>query len=134
MRNNQHEKKIIATDKAPKALGPYSAGVSTGTMVFTAGQIGIDPETGKMVEGGVPAQTKQIFENLMAILEEAGTSLDMIVKTTVFLQDISDFSQMNEVYASFFTGNYPARSAFQVGALPGGALVEIEAIALLPNS
>jgi len=133
MSNNQHEKKIIATDQAPKALGPYSAGVSTGTMVFTAGQIGIDPETGKMVEGGVPAQTKQIFENLKAILEEAGTSLDMIVKTTVFLQDIGDFSQMNEVYASFFTGNYPARSAFQVGALPGGAMVEIEAIALLPN-
>ena len=133
MSDNQHEKKIIATDKAPKALGPYSAGVSTGTMVFTAGQIGIDPETGKMVEGGVQAQTKQIFKNLQAILEEAGTSLDMIVKTTVFLQDMGDFAQMNEVYASFFTSNYPARSAFQVGALPGGAMVEIEAIALLPS-
>jgi len=127
-----HEKSIITTDKAPKALGPYSAGVSTGCMVFTAGQVGIDPAIGKIVDGGIQAQTRQVFKNLQAILEAAGSSLDQIVKTTVFLQDMGEFALMNEVYASFFTEKFPARSTFQVVALPAGAAVEIEAVALLP--
>ena len=127
-----HEKNIVTTEKAPKALGPYSAGVSTGCMVFTAGQVGIDPSTGKMVEGGIQAQTRQAFKNLQAILEAVDSSLDRVVKTTVFLQDMGEFSLMNEVYATFFTGDFPARSTVQVAALPAGASVEIEAIALLP--
>jgi len=127
-----HEKSIVTTDKAPKALGPYSAAVSTGCMVYTAGQIGIDPSTGKLVEGGIQAQTRQVFTNLKGVLEAAGSGLDQVVKTTVFLQDMGDFSLMNEVYATFFSGNFPARSAFQVCALPAGAAVEIEAVALLP--
>lgn len=127
-----HEKSIVTTDKAPKALGPYSAGVSTGCMVFTAGQVGIDPAIGKIVDGGIQAQTRQVFKNLQAILEAAGSSLDQIVKTTVFLQDMGEFALMNEVYASFFTEKFPARSTFQVVALPAGAAVEIEAVALLP--
>lgn len=127
-----HEKKTISTEKAPKALGPYSVGVSTGMLVFTAGQVGIDPATGKIVEGGIQAQTKQALTNVRAVLETAGSSLDQVVKTTVFLQDMGEFALMNEVYATFFTGDYPARSAVQVAALPAGAAVEIEAIALLP--
>lgn len=128
----QHEKNIVTTENAPKALGPYSAGVTTGCMVFTAGQVGIDPATGKMVEGGIQAQTRQVFKNLAAILEAAGSGLDQVVKTTVFLQDMGEFALMNEVYASFFTEKFPARSTFQVVALPAGAAVEIEAIALQP--
>jgi len=127
-----HEKKIVTTDQAPKALGPYSAGVSTGCMVFTAGQVGIDPATGKMVEGGIQAQTRQVFKNLQAILETAGSGLDQVVKTTVFMQDMGEFGLMNEVYATFFSEKFPARSTFQVVALPAGAAVEIEAVALLP--
>ncbi len=127
-----HEKSILTTEKAPKALGPYSAGVSTGCMIFTAGQVGINPITGKLVEDGIQAQTRQALTNLKAILEEAGSGLDQIVKTTVFLQDMGEFSQMNEVYATFFTDKYPARSTVQVCALPAGAAVEIEAVALLP--
>jgi 2-iminobutanoate/2-iminopropanoate deaminase len=127
-----HKKEIITTDQAPKALGPYSAGVSTGCMVFTAGQVGIDPATGKMVEGGIQAQTRQVFKNLQAILETAGSGLDQVVKTTVFMQDMGEFGLMNEVYATFFSEKFPARSTFQVVALPAGAAVEIEAVALLP--
>lgn len=127
-----HEKSIITTDKAPKALGPYNAAVSTGCMIYTAGQVGIDPSTGKMVEGGIQAQTRQVFMNLKAILEEAGSGLDQIVKTTVFLQDMGEFSLMNEIYGSFFSEKYPARSTVQVCALPAGAAVEIEAVALQP--
>lgn len=126
------EKKIVTTDNAPKALGPYSAGVTTCCMVFTAGQVGIDPTTGKIVEGGIQAQTKQALTNVHSVLEAAGTSMENVVKTTVFLQDMGEFALMNEVYATFFTGNYPARSAVQVAALPAGAAVEIEAIALKP--
>jgi 2-iminobutanoate/2-iminopropanoate deaminase len=129
-----HKKQIITTDKAPKAIGPYSAGVSTGHLVFSAGQLGIDPATSKMVDGGVQEQTRQALNNLKAVLEAAGSSLDLVIKTTVFLKDIGEFAQMNEVYGTFFTSNFPARSAFQVGALPLGAAVEIEAIALLPES
>jgi 2-iminobutanoate/2-iminopropanoate deaminase len=127
-----HEKSIVTTEKAPKALGPYSAGVTTGCMLFTAGQVGIDPATGKIVEGGIQAQTRQALTNLGAILDAAGSSLSRVVKTTVFLQDMGEFALMNEVYATFFSGEFPARSAVQVAALPAGAAVEIEAIALLP--
>jgi len=127
-----NKKKTISTDKAPKALGPYSVAVTTGTMVFTAGQVGIDPATGKIVEGGIQAQTKQALTNVRTVLEAAGSSMDQVVKTTVFLFDMVEFSLMNEVYATFFTSDFPARSAVQVAALPAGAAVEIEAIALLP--
>jgi len=132
MNNCHHEKKIVVTDKAPRAIGPYSAGVSTGHLVFTAGQLGMDPETGELVEGGIQAQTRQALNNLKAVLEAAGSNLELVVKTTVFLNDINAFGQMNEVYGTFFTENFPARSAFQVAALPKGADVEIEAVALLP--
>jgi 2-iminobutanoate/2-iminopropanoate deaminase len=126
-----HKKTIVVTDQAPKAIGPYSAGVSTGHLVFTAGQLGIDPQMGKLVEGGIQAQTRQALNNLKAVLEAAGSSLENVVKTTVFLKDIGEFAKMNEVYGTFFTANFPARSAFQVGALPLGAAVEIEAVALI---
>ena len=130
MSSSQHQKTIIVSDKAPKAIGPYSAGVSTGHLVFTAGQLGIDPKTGEMVAGGVRGETRQALTNLKAVLEAAGSRLGLVLKTTVFLRDINDFGLMNEVYGEFFTEDFPARSAFQVGALPKGAAVEIEAVAL----
>lgn len=123
------EKEIITTDKAPKALGPYSAGIRLGNLVFTAGQVGIVPEIGDIVDGGIEAETRQVLNNLQAVLEAAGSSLERVVKTTVFLRDMNDFSKMNAVYAEFFTDKPPARSTVQVGALPKGATVEIEAIA-----
>ena len=128
-----HKKQIITAEKAPKAIGPYSAGVSTGHLVFTAGQLGIDPSTSKLVEGGIQSQTRQALTNLKAVLEAAGSSLEQVIKTTVFLKDISEFGQMNEVYGTFFTENFPARSAIQVAALPLGASVEIEAVALIDD-
>jgi 2-iminobutanoate/2-iminopropanoate deaminase len=123
------EKEMIATNDAPKALGPYSAGIRAGNMVFTAGQVGIDPATGKMVDGGIEAQTRQVLHNVQAVLRAAGSELDRVVKTTVFIQDMNDFSKMNAVYAEFFKDKPPARSTVQVAALPLGAAVEIEAIA-----
>ena len=116
---------------APKAVGPYSLAVKAGNLIITAGQLGLDAETGKLVEGGVQAQTEKAIMNLNAILTAAGASLSNVIKTTVFLQSMGDFSAMNEVYASFFTENPPARSAIEVAALPKGGLVEIEAIAVL---
>lgn len=127
-----HQKQVVIAENAPKAIGPYSAGVSTGHLVFTAGQLGINPTTGEFVEGGIQAQTRQALTNLKAVLEAAGSSLDLVVKTTVFLQDMAEFSQMNAVYAEFFTADFPARSAIQVAALPKGGVVEIEAVAMLP--
>lgn len=127
-----HEKNIVTTDQAPKAIGSYSAGVTTGHLVFTAGQLGMDPASGELVEGGIQAQTRQALNNLKAVLEAAGSGLERVIKTTVFLNDIGEFGLMNEVYGTFFTKNFPARSAFQVAALPKGAAVEIEAVALLP--
>ena len=132
MKNFKHKKKIVVTNKAPKAIGPYSAGVTTGHLVFTAGQLGMNPETGQLVEGGIKTQTQQALKNLKAVLEAAGSNLGLVVKTTVFLKNINEFGLMNEVYGTFFTENFPARSAFQVAALPKGAHVEIEAVALLP--
>jgi 2-iminobutanoate/2-iminopropanoate deaminase len=125
-----HIKEIIKTDRAPKAIGPYSVGVKAGCFIFTAGQAGIIPETGNIIDGGIENETRQTLLNIQHILEEAGSSLDLVVKTTVFLQDMAVFSRMNAVYAEFFKAEPPARSTVQVAALPKGAAVEIEAIAL----
>lgn len=125
------KKEAVTSEKAPKAIGPYSLGIKAGQFVFSSGQLGFDPATGNLVEGGVEAETRQALTNLSNILESAGSSLDYVVKTTVFLRDIADFSRMNSVYAEFFKETPPARSAFQVAALPRGAAVEIEAIAML---
>ncbi len=124
-------KKIIATTKAPGAIGPYSQGVSANQMVFTSGQLPINPADGKLVTDDVKEATKQCLENVKAILEEAGTTLENVVKVTVFLKDLNDFAAMNDVYKTYFTENCPARSAFQVAKLPLDALVEIEAVAVL---
>ena len=124
-------RKIIATDKAPAAIGPYAQANQAGDFIFTSGQIPLDPATGKLAEGGIEEQTRQAFANLAAILEEAGSGLDKVIKTTCFLTDMGDFARMNKVYAEYFPeGVYPSRSAFQVGALPMGAMFEIEAIAM----
>ncbi|NLG97954.1 MAG: RidA family protein [Chloroflexi bacterium] len=130
--NTQSRKEVVVSEKGPKAIGAYSAGIKAGGFVFCSGQLGIDPATGNLVEGGIEAETRQAINNLSALLEAAGSSLENVVKTTVFLRDINDFAKMNEVYGSFFQSAPPARSAFQVGALPRGAAVEIEAIALVP--
>lgn len=121
----------IHTEKAPKAIGPYSRAIKVGNLVFASGQVPIVPATGEFVEGGIQEQTRQALTNAQAILEEAGTSLNNVVKTTVFLSDMANFAAMNEVYAEFFTQPYPARSAVAVKALPKGALVEVECIAEL---
>jgi 2-iminobutanoate/2-iminopropanoate deaminase len=123
------QKDVITTENAPKAIGPYSVGTRYGELIFTAGQLGIDPGTGELVQGGIEAETRQALYNLEAVLEEAGSSLDMVLKTTVFLRDMNEFSKMNAVYSAFFSQKYPARSAVQVAALPKGGAVEIEAIA-----
>ncbi len=125
------KKTIVHTDKAPAAVGPYSQAVKIGELVYTAGQIALDPATGQMVEGDVQAQTEQALQNLRAVLKAAGSSLKNVVKTTVFLQDMGDFKAMNEVYGRYFDKKPPARSAVQVAALPLGAQVEIEAVALV---
>jgi 2-iminobutanoate/2-iminopropanoate deaminase len=121
-------KKTIKTDRAPAAIGPYSQGVVSGNLLFTSGQLPIDPATGKIPEGTIEEMAHLVFKNLEAIAAEAGTSLDNAVKTTVFLADIANFQAVNQVYAQYFKEPYPARSAFQVAALPLGADVEVEAI------
>jgi 2-iminobutanoate/2-iminopropanoate deaminase len=123
-------KKIIHTDKAPGAIGPYSQAVRTETMVYTAGQIALDPATMEVVNGGIEAETRQVLTNLKHVLEAANSGLNYVVKTTVFLRDMADFPKMNAVYAEFFTENPPARSTVAVATLPKGVAVEIEAIAL----
>lgn len=123
-------KNVIKTPNAPAAIGPYSVGISTGALLFTAGQIGLDPKTGQMVEGGVEVEARQALTNLKAILEAAGSGLEKVVKTTVFLKDMADFARVNAIYAEFFVENPPARSVVAVAALPKNALVEIEAIAM----
>ncbi len=122
---------VIHTDKAPKAIGPYSQALQANGLIFTAGQVALHPETGQLVEGGIEAQTRQVLNNLTAVLQAAGASLANVVKTTVFMQDLGQFSAMNAVYAEFFTGNFPARSTVQVAGLPKGALVEIECVAVV---
>lgn len=121
----------IHTEKAPKAIGPYSQAIKVGNLVFASGQVPIVPATGEFVDGGIKEQTRQSLTNAKAILEEAGTSLSKVVKTTVYLSDMANFAAMNEVYAEFFTQPYPARSAVAVKTLPKNALVEVECIAEL---
>jgi 2-iminobutanoate/2-iminopropanoate deaminase len=125
-------KKVIQTENAPRAVGPYSQGIfiESGKLVFTAGQIPLDPKTGLMVEGGIEAQTELVIQNLKAVLEAGGSSLDRVVKTTVFLKHIDDFQSMNRVYEKYFSENPPARSAVEVSALPKGALIEMECMAV----
>ena len=121
--------KVISTKKAPAAIGPYSQAIQVGNLVYTSGQIPIDPATGIFVEGGIKEQTRQSLTNVKAILEEAGLSVRNVVKTTVFMADMNDFADMNTVYAEFFSEPYPARSAVAVKTLPKGALIEIEVVA-----
>lgn len=122
-------KKVIRTTKAPSAIGPYSQAIQVGNIIYTSGQIPIDPATGSLVEGGIKEQTRQSLLNVKAILEEAGLTMGNVVKTTVFMADMNDFADMNAVYAEFFAEPYPARSAVAVKTLPKGALVEIEVVA-----
>ncbi len=126
------ERRIISTDAAPGAIGPYSQGVAAGGFVFTAGQIGLDPATGEFVAGGVVDQARQALANAKAILEAAGAGLMDVVKVTVFLADMGDFAVVNEVYSEYFAVSQPARSAVQAARLPKDALVEVEMIARLP--
>ena len=122
-------KKVISTSKAPSAIGPYSQAIQLGNLVYTSGQIPIDPATGVFAEGGIKEQTRQSLLNVKAVLEEAGLTMGDVLKTTVFLADMNDFADMNAVYAEFFSEPYPARSAVAVKTLPKGALVEIEVVA-----
>lgn len=124
-------KKIVSTEKAPKAIGPYSQAIRTENLIFTAGQIGLDPATMEIVQGGIEAETKQVLTNLKHVLESADSGLNFVVKTLVFLQDMNDFVKMNAIYSEFFPENPPARSTVQVAGLPKGARVEIECVALL---
>jgi 2-iminobutanoate/2-iminopropanoate deaminase len=123
-------RETIATDKAPRAIGPYEQAIKVGEFVYTAGQIPIDPKTGNLVEGAIGAQTRQVLENLKYVLEAAGSSLDRVVKATVFLKNMGDFAAMNEVYAEYLGEAKPARSTIAVAELPRGALVEIDFVAL----
>lgn len=128
---NEHATpKAIQTSNAPQAVGPYSQGIVSENLIFVSGQLPFDPKTGDFVSGGIREMTARIIENIKAILEEAGSSLDHVVKTTVFLTDMGDFVDMNEVYADYFSSHYPARSTIQVAALPKNARIEMEAIAI----
>ena len=122
-------REVISTEKAPSAIGPYSQAVKYGDLVFTSGQIPIDPSTGELIQGGAKEQTEQVIKNLEAVLTEAGSSLAKIIKTTVFIKNMDDFSVINEVYSGFFSGSFPARSTVEVARLPKDVQVEIEAIA-----
>lgn len=121
--------KAVHTEKAPAAIGPYSQAIQAGNFIYASGQLPIDPATGQFPEGGIQEQTRQSLLNAQAILEEAGSSLNQVVKTTVFLSDIANFAAMNEIYSQFFSAPFPARSAVAVKDLPKGALVEIEVVA-----
>jgi 2-iminobutanoate/2-iminopropanoate deaminase len=127
-------KEIVSSEKAPKAIGPYSQAIKVNHLVYTSGQLGLDPASGNLVDGGVEAETRQALVNLSAVLEAAGANLDQVIKTTVFLRDINDFTRMNGIYAEFFKSHPPARSAVQVAALPKGGAVEIEAVALIHSA
>lgn len=127
------EKKIIFSEGAPLPIGPYSQAVACGGFLFTAGQVGIDPKTGKLAGDNVKAQALQALNNLSAILSEAGASFENVVKTTIFLKDMGDFAAINEIYGEYFRQSHPARSTIQAAALPLGALVEIELIAMAPG-
>ncbi|MGZ5436145.1 MAG: RidA family protein [Pyrinomonadaceae bacterium] len=129
--SEQTVKEILATERAPRAIGPYSQAVRSGNFLFASGQIPIDPATGEFVAGGITEQTEQVMRNVSAILEAAGAGLQQVVKTTVFLADMDDFTAMNEVYGRFFGEDPPARATVQAARLPRDARVEIEAIAIL---
>jgi 2-iminobutanoate/2-iminopropanoate deaminase len=124
------EKKVVATKDAPQPIGPYSQGIKAGGFIFASGQIALDPATGKLIEGDIKAQTERVLKNLSAVLAAAGSSMDRVVRTTVFLKNISDFPAMNEVYGQFFKNEPPSRSTVQVAALPKDALIEIDVVAL----
>lgn len=123
-------KRVIHTDKAPKAIGPYSQAIHIGQLIYTAGQVGLDPVTMELVPGGIEEQTRQVLGNLSKVLEAAGSGMNQVIKTTVFLKDMNDFAKMNAIYAETFNENPPARSTVAVAGLPKGALVEIECVAL----
>ncbi len=125
------KKVIVVSEKAPKAIGPYSVAVKAGNLLFTAGQMGLDPESGEFVPGGIEAETRQALKNIETILQAAGSSLKSVVKTTVFLRDMNDFGVMNVIYGEFFSEKFPARSAVQAAKLPKDGAIEIEAIAML---
>ena len=120
---------VVQSDKAPKAIGPYSQAIKSNGLVFASGQIPLDPETGKLVEGDIVVQAEQVMQNMRAVLEAAGSSFAQVLKTTCFLADLDDFARFNEVYAKYFSDEPPARSTFQVAKLPAGARVEVECIA-----
>jgi 2-iminobutanoate/2-iminopropanoate deaminase len=122
-------KQTVSTDNAPKAIGPYTQAIVHNGIAYLSGQIPLDPATGQVIEGGIAEQTERVFENLKAVLEASGSSLDAVLKTTVYLRDIADFPKMNEVYGRYFTAAPPARSTIQAAALPRNAMVEIDAIA-----
>ncbi len=122
-------KEIISTDKAPAAIGPYSQAVKVGNLLFTSGMIPIDPETNTLVEGGIEVQAERALQNVKALLEASGTSLDKVVKTVVFIKNMDDFAKVNEIYAKYFTSDFPARSCVEVARLPKDVLIEMEAIA-----
>jgi 2-iminobutanoate/2-iminopropanoate deaminase len=124
------EKKVVATKDAPQPIGPYSQAIKAGGFVFASGQIALDPATGKLIEGDIKAQTERVLKNLTAVLGAAGSSMDRVVRTTVFLKNISDFPAMNEVYGQFFKNDPPSRSTVGVAALPRDALLEIDVVAL----
>ncbi|MCL2574666.1 MAG: RidA family protein [Defluviitaleaceae bacterium] len=123
------QKQIIATENAPKAIGPYSQGTAFGDLIFTSGQLPIDPTTGKLIEDDIKTATAQVIKNVEAILQEAGSSLDKVLRATVYIKDMANFAAMNEVYAEFFNTNPPARTCYQVAKLPMDAIVEIDVIA-----
>jgi 2-iminobutanoate/2-iminopropanoate deaminase len=124
-------RQVVVAGKAPKPIGPYSVGIVHGDLVYASGMLGLDPQTMEFVPGGVEAETRQSLKNLKAIVEAAGSSLEKVLKTTVFLRDMADFAKMNAVYGEFFTSEPPARSTVQVAGLPRGGAVEIEAVAAL---
>ena len=125
------KKETVSTDKAPKAIGPYAQAIKAGEFVYTAGQIPIDPQSGNLIAGGIAEQTRQVLENLKAVLEAAGSSLDQVIKATVFLKNMADFTVLNEIYGEYLGAAKPARSTVAVAELPRGALVEIDFVALV---
>ncbi|MBI5369376.1 MAG: RidA family protein [Planctomycetes bacterium] len=125
----QARNEVVASDAAPKAIGPYSQAIACGEWLFTSGQIALDPATGPVVPGGIAEQTRRVLDNLKAVLTAGGSSLDRVVKTTVYLKDLAEFGAMNEAYAAYFTGNPPARSTVEVARLPRDVRVEIDAVA-----
>lgn len=123
-------KNVIKTDKAPQAIGPYSQAIEVNGMVYTSGVVPIDPATGNVVEGDIKVQATRVFESMKALLEAAGSSCEDVVKTTVFIKDMNDFAALNEIYADYFTGDFPARSCVEVARLPKDVLIEMEAVAI----